>query len=109
VSKPVGVLGVNQDHAERPYRHLRRAEADSLVRFKKARWISPILIQEIQRGFWDGWLGTGNAIPFSRVRNKLLKPEPLHYAIPAAGAHTRMVSVKAINYVPPKEEADPVA
>jgi hypothetical protein len=105
VSKPIGVLGVNQLYSEQPYRHVSRADAANLVRCQRARTVGHNLVQEIQRGFWDGWLGTGNAIPFSRVQNKMCKPHPLHYAIPAVGARSRPVSVKAINYLPDPETA----
>lgn len=32
-------------------------------------------------------LGKGNLIPFGHVPNKMLKPKPLHYPIPAMGDH----------------------
>jgi hypothetical protein len=56
-------------------------------------WRDNFTIVEIEPRFRvplnDGPLGTGNAIPFSRVQNKLCAPHPIHYPIPAAGAHTR--------------------
>jgi len=32
-------------------------------------------------------LGQGNLIPFGKVQNKMLKPKPIHYPIPALGDH----------------------
>ena len=58
-------------------------------------WRDKFTIVEIEPRFrvplYDGPLGTGNAIPFSRVQNKLRVPPRIHYPIPYAGAHTRMM------------------
>jgi hypothetical protein len=34
---------------------------------------------------WDGLLGTGNALPFSRAQNPMMAPAKLHYEVPRAG------------------------
>ena len=58
-------------------------------------WRDKFTIVEIEPRFrvplYDGPFGTGNAIPFSRVQNKLRAPPHIHYPIPPAGAHTRMM------------------
>jgi hypothetical protein len=69
--------------------------AERQVRRGDYQWRSERSIEQIEPRFrlplWDGFLGTGNAIPFSRVQNKLCAPPHIHYPIPAAGAHTRMM------------------
>jgi hypothetical protein len=37
------------------------------------------------RGFTDGELGIGNALPFFKVQNPLLQPTKLHYETPHSG------------------------
>ena len=49
---------------------------------------------------YDGPMGRGNILPFARVPNPLLKPEPLHYPIPACGARDRNTKVSQVNFVP---------
>lgn len=36
-------------------------------------------------GFYDGPIGIGNVLPFSRSSNPLFAPDKLHYEIPRAG------------------------
>lgn len=72
-------------------------------------WVDNFTIQEIvmdaaaaaisatKAAYYDGPMGRGNLLPFTRVPNKLLKPEPLHYCIPACGAHGRFLSVFRTN------------
>jgi hypothetical protein len=44
-------------------------------------------------------------VPFGRgVIGKLKHPPNLNYPVPACGAHTRLVNVKAINYEPWREK-----
>lgn len=38
-------------------------------------------------GFYDGVLGRGNVLPFSRQQHPMRKPNALHYEIPAVGDH----------------------
>lgn len=47
--------------------------------------------------YYDGPAGRGNVLPFVRFQNPLLKPEPLHYPIPACGAHSRFLNVRVTN------------
>lgn len=42
-------------------------------------------------------LGHGNLLPFTRVPNKMKKPHPLHYQIPAVGARSRPQWCRQIN------------
>ena len=66
----------------------------------KFRWKDRFTIEEIRlKNVADGPLGVGNALPFSRVRSKLLKPERLHYQVPAVGAHVRLLRVRDVNQV----------
>jgi hypothetical protein len=55
--------------------------------------------------FWDGVLGTGNLIPFSKTHNKDMAPERLHYSTPACadrGAHFgHNMSARATNFPVP--------
>jgi len=64
-------------------------------------WRDNFTIIEIERRFqvplYDGRLGTGNAIPFSHIQNKLRAPHKLHYEIPAVGAHSRAMNCWLIN------------
>jgi len=73
-----------------------RTKAELKVRRGSFFWRDNFTIEEIEPRFraplWDGFLGTGNAIPFARIQNKLCSPPKLHYAIPSAGAHSRVVS-----------------
>lgn len=39
------------------------------------------------RGCWDGLLGVGNLVPFSKSHNPSTFPDKLHYNIPAYGDH----------------------
>lgn len=87
----VGVLEADQSASDSPVRKIKRAIADSLVEKSLARRISKFLIQMIKvksyevletvRALWDGPLGVGNALPFSRQSDGGL----LHYEIPHAG------------------------
>jgi hypothetical protein len=66
-----------------------------MIRKGLARRVGPALIQLLRsavelagrmaRTFWDGPLGVGNLVPFSRSRNPLLAPDKLHYETPKAG------------------------
>ena len=88
---------------------LRRNLAERKVREGAFRWVNKFTIEEVplthaalkdaqQRlAYFSGPLGVGNALPFSRVQNPLKRPDPLHYPIPAAGAHTRPFHVYLIN------------
>jgi hypothetical protein len=68
-----------------------RAKAIQKVLFGAFRWVDAFHIARHTRTavVFDGWLGTGNALPFSRIQNKMLKPVKLHYEIPACGARSR--------------------
>lgn len=90
MSKPVGVLGVNQLWDELPYRHIKTVEASTGCRTRRFRVVKgeshrPTLVQEIAGPTTDGALGVGNALPFSRISKPLIAPSKLHYEIPHAG------------------------
>jgi hypothetical protein len=62
------------------------------------------------RSIWDeplhdGYLGTGNLIPFTRTQKCIeglyLAPEKINYPIPACGARSRPMWVKQINACQP--------
>jgi hypothetical protein len=59
------------------------------------RWLNDGCIEEIEPRFRlpldDGPLGVGNAIPFAPIPNRLKKPPKIHYPVPPAGAHTRLM------------------
>lgn len=97
-------ISVHCPSANRTYK-LDRNLAERKVRRGGFRWCDNFSIVEIEldltpsarRALYDGPLGTGNALPFTRICKKLLKPEPLHYPIPACGARTRFQNVSIIN------------
>lgn len=81
---------------------LKRNLAERRVSSGKFRWKEKyrFTLEEIRRvDLVDGPLGVGNALPLARIRNKLLKPKPLHYEIPAVGAHARLLRVRDVNKV----------
>ena len=67
-------------------------------------WRTERSVEEIEPRFriplWDGFLGTGNAIPFAPIPNRLKAPPKIHYPIPAVGAHTRVMRCAWNNYIP---------
>ena len=79
---------------------LKRNLAERRVSRGGFRWKDRFTIEEIRLKLVDGPLGVGNALPFSRVQNKLLKPERLHYQIPAVSAHARLLRVRDVNKAP---------
>lgn len=48
----------------------------------------------------DGPFGVGNMVPFAKIPSKLRQPQKLHYAIPACGAHGRLLRVHEMNFEP---------
>ena len=80
----------------REYR-LDRAAAKRKVARGGFQWRDNFTIVEVP--LFDGFLGTGNALPFSRTQNRLLAPRKLHYQIPATGAHERSMRCALINAV----------
>ena len=56
--------------------------------------------QMVRKVLWDGPFGIGNVLPFTRVQNKLRAPDSINYPIPCVGAHSRMLQVRLVNYVP---------
>jgi hypothetical protein len=43
--------------------------------------------EESMRGWFDGFLGTGNLLPFAKSQSKLRAPDSINYPIPAACDH----------------------
>jgi len=85
-----------------------RAVAREKISTGAFRWLDPLRpfqIVRVVRGTFDGWLGTGNAIPFARIQNRLRKPAKLHYEIPAIGARSRPQWCSQINEVPEADAA----
>jgi hypothetical protein len=76
---------------------LKRSKADRKVRQESLtyRWLDNFTIVEIEHRpaqplaimFWDGLLGTGNALPFARVQNPVCKPDSISYPVPACADH----------------------
>jgi hypothetical protein len=94
-----------------------KSKAAQLVARGDYRWVHDFAIQRIAGAvavvvaaavsrqvhigapFYDGPFGVGNLLPFARIPSRLLKPEPLHYQIPAIGARSRPMRVSEINAV----------
>jgi hypothetical protein len=79
-----------------------KLDRDAAVRkvfFGAFRWVDNFHIERHVRAnvVFDGWLGTGNALPFTRIQNKMCKPQALHYCIPAVGAHERLLRCRNVN------------
>jgi hypothetical protein len=86
-----------------------RSRADAKVACGRFEWADLFTITEketdaagvavviTRQGYWDGWLGSGNILPFSRILNPLRQPSHLHYEIPASGARTRPMHVCCTN------------
>jgi hypothetical protein len=97
----------------RSYR-LPRNLAERKVRRGGFRWVDSFTIEEVEldakaiaavqskAAYYAGPLGRSSMLPCARVHvpNPLLKPEPLHYSIPACGAHSRSLHVSDVNYSP---------
>ena len=92
MARKIGVLEAHQSLTDQPVRKVKLSVANYLVRQLLARRISRSLIQMLKvraqdaireiRAWWDGVLGTGNALPFSRPTDPSHKH---HYEIPRAG------------------------
>jgi hypothetical protein len=54
-------------------------------------------VSEIRAAYYDGPMGRGNVLPFTRITKYPLKPPSLHYPIPACGAHGRFLNVAVTN------------
>jgi hypothetical protein len=78
-----------------------RSKAEIKVRRGQFYWLDKFTIEEVavrfQPIYSDGSLGVGNALPFTRIQNKLCSPLKLHYCIPQSGAHMRLMRCSAIN------------
>ena len=107
----IGVLAENANpRTDRPTEFVSKNAAAAFCRRATHVRISPRLIQKLvlrkfsevkgAHAFFDGYLGTGNVLPFSRVQSKLRAPDSINYPIPAIGAHGRLLRVAQVNYVP---------
>jgi hypothetical protein len=96
MAKRIGVLERDERLDRRPRRFVDQETSQLMIRRKLARAITASLIQlsisvapgqerMTLRGFTDGELGIGNALPFFKVQNPLLQPTKLHYETPHAG------------------------
>jgi hypothetical protein len=96
MAKRIGVLERDERLDRRPRRFVDSETAQIMLKRKLALSITAHLIrlsiavtpgQERMtlRGFTDGELGIGNALPFFKVQNPLLQPTKLHYETPHAG------------------------
>jgi len=47
-----------------------------------------LFFKQLAKKLWDGPLGVGNLLPFSKASNPLVAPDKLHYATPMAGDRT---------------------
>jgi hypothetical protein len=63
------------------------ARGSTALRARPDGGFDDVAMQSATGGFWDGPVGVGNVAPFSRVQNKMLKPETINYPIPALGDH----------------------
>ncbi|MBV9181380.1 MAG: hypothetical protein JO356_08705 [Acidobacteria bacterium] len=92
MAKRVGVLEADQPLTSVPRTFVKKSVARLLVRRLEARPIASHLIQMLRiearqamreiRAWWDGILGTGNALPFSAPTDP---SKHYHYEIPMAG------------------------
>jgi hypothetical protein len=59
----------------------------ALAAIKEAKLVRDLarVKAEVAIMFWDGPLGIGQLIPFSRASNPLVAPDKLHYEMPHAG------------------------
>lgn len=79
-----------QDSWERPAKIVTRVEARLLKaagagKFENNGQIFRLskAITEKAKEFWDGPMGIGNLLPWSKVQNPNMAPEHLHYQLPA--------------------------
>jgi hypothetical protein len=95
MAKRIGVLERDERLDRRPRRFVDSETSQLMIRRKIAHAVTASLIQlsiavapgqerMTLRGFTDGELGIGNALPFFKVQNPLLQPTKLHYEIPHA-------------------------
>jgi hypothetical protein len=96
MAKRIGVLERDERLDRRPRRFVDQETSKLMIQRKLARAITASLIQlsiavapgqerTTLRGFTDGELGIGNALPFFKVQNPLLQPTKLHYETPHSG------------------------
>jgi hypothetical protein len=102
--KRVGVLEAHEAPGSiDPQIFCGRAIAERLLAGREARQIGKRLIQMVRGNardamtrrieaeteklffYYDGPLGRGNVLPFSRATNPMLAPQKLHYEMPMAG------------------------
>ena len=87
----IGVLGADEPENAVPHVYISKNHANTLLRRLEAVPLRSKLIKlvqvaarqamELARALWDGPLGVGNALPFSRQSDG----SRLHYEIPHAG------------------------
>jgi hypothetical protein len=94
MAKRIGVLEADQASTDSPRRFEKRSVAITMVRRMEAVWIEKnrviqklvmkarTSIENMTRYLFDGPLGVGNLLPFSKPRSDGSK---LHYAVPMAG------------------------
>lgn len=93
MAKRIGVLEANQAATESPRLFEKKSKVKAWIRRLEAVWIvEGHLAQKLvikarkladqARGFWDGPLGFGNALPFSKPTDP---KHHAHYEIPMAG------------------------
>lgn len=97
MAKRIAVLEATQHSDEVPRLFIKKSKAQAEVRRLEAFWIvKNVMIQrlanartrviDVRAYFWDGPIGVGNALPFSRSQNPMMAPAKLHYETPPAGA-----------------------
>jgi hypothetical protein len=93
-----------QDKSTKPVMSVSRVEARVFKTQGRGRFDDNGKIfrffEAVRKALWDGPFGIGNVLPFTRVQNKLRAPDSINYPIPCAGAHTRMLQVRLVNFVP---------
>lgn len=97
MAKRIAVLEATQHSEEVPRLFIKKSKAQAEVRRLEAVWIvKNVMIHRLASGrarvidvrayFWDGPIGVGNALPFSRSQNPMMAPAKLHYETPPAGS-----------------------
>jgi len=94
----IGVLPQGADYRTfRPKEFVSKNAAGVMLRRLTHIRVSAHLIQKVairevpseesMRGWFDGFLGTGNLLPFAKSQSKLRAPDSINYPIPAACDH----------------------
>lgn len=94
----IGILPEGADYRTvRPKEFVSKNAAGVMLRRLTHIRITSHLIQKVavrdvpsdesMRGWFDGFLGTGNLLPFARTQSKLRAPDSISYPIPAVCDH----------------------